>query len=265
MTKIIGILNLTLDSFSDGGMYYDHESAKKHISEMISQGADIIDIGAESTRSGFSDVSADNQINTLAPIIEFINKNYDIKISIDTRSSKVIKAFSDQNISFVNDVSSGFHDKDMLKTVSHLECSYIMTHMPNEHQKGLNKKYSNVLDELDTFFNKRIKSCIDHGIDKEKIIIDPGIGFGKSGDDNVKILENINILKSIHANVCIGSSNKRFSSKLFDGIETKDDLKVANLATFAVSSLQGATYLRVHDVGITKDTIMIINKVKNVS
>ena len=265
MTKIIGILNLTLDSFSDGGMYYDHESAKKHISEMISQGADIIDIGAESTRSGFSDVSADNQINTLAPIIEFINKNHDIKISIDTRSSKVIKAFSDQNISFVNDVSSGFHDKDMLKTVSHLECSYIMTHMPNEHQKGLNKKYSNVLEELDTFFNKRIKSCIDQGIDKEKIIIDPGIGFGKSGDDNVKILENINTLKSIHAKVCIGSSNKRFSSKLFDGIETKDDLKVANLATFAVSSLRGATYLRVHDVGITKDTIMIINKVKNVS
>ena len=88
MTKIIGILNLTLDSFSDGGMYYDHESAKKHISEMITQGADIIDIGAESTRSGFSDVSADNQINTLAPIVEFINKNHDIKISNDTSDER---------------------------------------------------------------------------------------------------------------------------------------------------------------------------------
>ena len=265
MTKIIGILNLTLDSFSDGGMYYDLESAKKHISEMINQGADIIDIGAESTRSGFSDVSADSQINTLAPIIEFINKNYHVNISIDTRSSKVINSFSAQNISFVNDVSSGFHDKTMLKSVSHLKCNYIMTHMPDEHQKGINKKYSNVLDELDVFFKERIKSCIDEGIDKEKIIIDPGIGFGKSGDDNVKILENINMLKSIHSNICIGSSNKRFSSKLFDGIETKDDLKVANLATFAISSLRGATYLRVHDVDITKDTIMIMNKVKNVS
>ena len=265
MTKIIGILNLTLDSFSDGGMYYDLESAKKHISEMVDQGADIIDIGAESTRSGFSDVSADSQINTLAPIIEFINKNHDIKISIDTRSSKVINSFSAQNISFVNDVSSGFHDKTMLKSVSHLKCNYIMTHMPDEHQKGINKKYSNVLDELDIFFNERIKSCIDKGIDKEKIIIDPGIGFGKSGDDNVKILENINMIKNIHSNICIGSSNKRFSSKLFDGIETKDDLKVANLATFAISSLREATYLRVHDVDITKDTIMIMNKVKNVS
>ena len=153
MTKIIGILNLTLDSFSDGGMYYDLESAKKHISEMITQGADIIDIGAESTRSGFSDVSADTQINTLAPIIEFINKNHDIKISIDTRSSEVVDAFSTQNILFINDVSSGFHDMNMLKTVSYLKCNYIMTHMPTEHQKGLNKKYDNVLDELNIFFN----------------------------------------------------------------------------------------------------------------
>ena len=264
MTKIIGILNLTLDSFSDGGMYYDIKSAKKHVSQMINQGADIIDIGAESTRSGFSDVSDDNQINTLTPIIEFINENYDIEISIDTRSSNVINSFSNHNISFINDVSSGIHDKDMLKTVSHLKCNYIMTHMPDEHQKGIKKKYNNILDELDIFFKERIKSCVHQGIDKEKLIIDPGIGFGKSGDDNVKILKNIDKLKSIHTNICIGSSNKRFSSKLFDGIETKDDLKVANLATFSISALRGATYLRVHDVDITKDTIMIINKVKNV-
>jgi dihydropteroate synthase len=138
-----------------------------------------------------------------------------------------------------------------------------MTHMPDEHQKGLNKKYNNILDELDTFFKKRIKSCIDEGIDMEKVIIDPGVGFGKSGEDNVKILENISMLKNIHANICIGTSNKRFSSKLFDGIETKDDLKVANLATFAISTLRGATYLRVHDVNVTKDTIMIVNKAKN--
>ena len=264
MTKIIGILNLTLDSFSDGGMYYDLESAKKHVSEMIEQGVDVIDIGAESTRSGFSDVSADSQIGTLRPIINFINKNYSIKISIDTRSSQVANSFSDKNISFINDVSSGIHDKDMLRTISRLSCNYIMTHMPDEHQKGINKKYDNILDELDVFFKKRIKSCINEGIDKEKIIIDPGIGCGKSGDDNIKILENINILKSIHGNICIGSSNKRFSSKLFDGIETKDDLKVANLASFAISTLRGATYLRVHDVDVAKDTILILDKAKNI-
>ena len=104
MTKIIGILNLTMDSFSDGGMYYDLASAKQHISEMIDQGTDVIDIGAESTRSGFSDVDEDSQIRTLTPIIEFIANEYSIDISIDTRSSKVANAFSDKNISIINDV-----------------------------------------------------------------------------------------------------------------------------------------------------------------
>ena len=106
MTKIIGILNLTLDSFSDGGMYYDLDSAKKHVSDMISQGADIIDLGAESTRSGFTDIDENIQINTLLPVVEFINDNYKIPISIDTRSSIVAMAFEKYNIQFINDVSS---------------------------------------------------------------------------------------------------------------------------------------------------------------
>jgi len=264
MTKIIGILNLTMDSFSDGGMYYDLSSAKKHISEMIEQGTDVIDIGAESTRSGFSDVDEDSQIKTLKPIIEFITNKYTIDISIDTRSSKVVDAFSDKNISFINDVSSGTHDQNMLEIVSKLGCNYIMTHMPHEHQKGINKDYTNILKELDTYFNERIKLCLDKGIDKDKIIIDPGIGFGKSGDDNITILQNIDFLQKIHNKICIGTSNKRYSSTLFNGIETKDDLKVANVASFTLCALKGTTYLRVHDVGITKDAILIANKAKSV-
>ena len=129
MTKIIGILNLTLDKLSDGGMYYDLDSAKKHVSDMINHGADVIDLGAESTRSGFTDVDDDVQIKTLLPIINFINSNYKIPISIDTRSSKVAMAFEDNNIHFINDVSSGFHDSNMLNTISKLGCAYIMTHM----------------------------------------------------------------------------------------------------------------------------------------
>jgi dihydropteroate synthase len=264
MTKIIGILNLTMDSFSDGGMYYNLTSAKKHISEMILEGTDVIDIGAESTRSGFSDVDEDSQIKTLAPIIEFITNKYTIDISIDTRSSKVANTFSDMNISFINDVSSGTHDANMLEVVSKLGCNYIMTHMPDEHQKGINKDYKNILEELDTYFNERIKSCLDKGIDKDKIIIDPGIGFGKSGDDNIAILENIDFLHKIHNKICIGTSNKRYSSTLFNAIETKDDLKVANVASSTLCALKGTAFLRVHDVGITKDAILIVNKAKSV-
>ena len=264
MTKIIGILNLTLDSFSDGGLYYDLNSAKQHIAEMIDHGADVIDIGAESTRSGFSDVSHNDQIKTLEPVIEFINKNYDIPVSIDTRSSRVIKHFEKNKISFINDVSSGLNDEKMLKSVAELGSNFIMTHMPDEHKEGSIKKYEDILSELNSFFSERIESCIKAGIEKEKIVIDPGIGFGKSGDDNIKIMKNLDYIFNIHPNICIGTSNKRFSSTLFDGIETKDDLKVANLASFAVSALKGVTYLRVHDVAITKDTILVIEKSKSV-
>tara|TARA_B100001113_G_scaffold72365_1_gene56018 strand:+ start:3447 stop:4244 length:798 start_codon:yes stop_codon:yes gene_type:complete len=265
MTKIIGILNLTLDSFSDGGLYYDLNSAKKHIAEMINHGADVIDIGAESTRSGFSDIGYSEQIRTLEPVIDFINKNYNTSISIDTRSSKVIKHFMNSNISFINDVSSGLNDTEMLKCVAESGCNYIMTHMPKEHKEGNIKKFDNILHELEKFFKERIESCSSVGINQDKLIIDPGIGFGKSGDDNLKIIKNLDFIFNIHKNICIGTSNKRYSSKLFDGVETKEDLKVANLASFAISALEDVTYLRVHDVGITKDTISVIEKTKNIN
>ena len=264
MTKIIGILNLTLDSFSDGGLYYDLNSAKQHIADMIKHGVDVIDIGAESTRSGFSDVSHLDQIQTLEPVINFISEKFDVSISIDTRSSDVITNFKNKNIAFINDVSSGLNDSRMLECVAESGSNFIMTHMPEEHKKGEIKKFENILSELDSFFNERIDACIQAGIEREKIIIDPGIGFGKSGDDNLTIIRNLDHLFKIHNNICIGSSNKRFSSKLYDGVETKNDLKVANLVSFAICALKDITYLRVHDVGVAKDTILVVEKSKSV-
>ena len=263
MTKIIGILNLTLDSFSDGGKYYDLNSAKKHIAEMIECGADVIDIGAESTRSGFTDVDEDIQIKTLSPVIEYINEHFDIELSIDTRSSKVVNAFRSNSVNYINDVSSGTYDKSMCDVVSSLGCKFIITHMPNEHKQGSIKEYESILDEMKIYFSERIDACVKAGIDSNKIIIDPGIGFGKSSADNIKLLTNINHLQNIHPYVCIGSSNKRFSSKLFKNVQTKGDLKVANLVSFATSALADVSYLRVHDVELTKDTLMIIDKSKN--
>ena len=115
--------------------------------------------------------------------------------------------------------------------VSKLGCIYIMTHMPKEHKEGKVKVFENILDDIKKYFIERIDACIKSGIETEKLIIDPGVGFGKSGEDNIKLLNNIDSFKQVHENVCIGSSNKRFSSKLFENILTKDDLKIANLAT----------------------------------
>ena len=145
MTRIIGILNLTLDSFSDGGMYYNLNSAKARIKEMINEGVDIIDIGAESTRSGFSDVRAEDQINTLLPVLEFIQNECNIPVSIDTRSSEVLEAINHFDISFINDVSSGQFDDRILEIVSKINCKYIMTFMPDEHKDGKNKEFKDIL------------------------------------------------------------------------------------------------------------------------
>ena len=198
------------------------------------------------------------------PRKKLVNENFDIQISIDTRSSKVIKHFKNSKISFVNDVSSGLSDDKMMDCVAEMKSEYIMTHMPEEHKKGSIKNFEDILTELDFFFSERIESCIKAGIEKEKIIIDPGVGFGKSGEDNTKIITNLENIAKIHPNICIGTSNKRFSSKLFDGVETKNDLKVANLASFAICALEGIKYLRVHDVEITKDTVLVIEKSKSV-
>ena len=263
MTKIIGILNLTLDSFSDGGMYYDLKSAKKHIAEMVDHGADVIDVGAESTRSGFTDVDEDTQIKTLLPVIEYMSEHSDVELSIDTRSSKVAARFKSNNISYINDVSSGTHDDNMCDVVSSLGCKFIITHMPSEHKVGSIKKFDNILDEIKRYFSERIEVCIKSGINEENIIIDPGVGFGKSGADNMTLLTNIKYLQNIHKHVCIGSSNKRFSSKLFEEVRTKDDMKIANLACFTASRLSNVSFLRVHDVGLTNDAVKIIDKAKS--
>ena len=135
-----------------------------------------------------------------------------------------------------------------------------MTHMPREHKVGKVKVFDDIVAEIGEYFTERIESCKKAGIEIEKLIIDPGIGFGKSGEDNVKLLNNIYSLKSIHNQICIGSSNKKYSYRLFENIQTKEDLKIANLATFATSTLSDVTYLRVHDVELTKDTVQVINK-----
>ena len=210
MTKIIGILNLTLDSFSDGGKYYDRDSAKKHISVMIEEGADVIDLGAESTRSGFTDVDEDIQISTLAPIIDYINSHFEIEISIDTRSSKVANAFKSSNIKYINDVSSGLHDRAMMDVVASLGCKFIITHMPPEHKEGKVKEFKNILDDIKKYFAERIDACIKSGIDKENIIIDPGIGFGKSGEDNVLLLNNIELFRAFTSMSVLGQAINAF-------------------------------------------------------
>jgi len=262
-TKIIGILNITEDSFSDGGKYIKLTESINHIKSMISDGCCIIDVGAESTKSGFKEVSADKQLNRILPVISEIKKIKDnIKISIDTRSSIVAEAALREGAAIVNDVSGGSNDKDMFNVVSKYNADIILTHMPKEHLIGTNIKCDDILKYIEDYFNNLIKQACLSGIKQKNIIIDPGISFGKSGDDNIKILKNMSRLVSVFKRVCIGVSNKRFSSKIFNEIKD-DEMSIASLAVSTLAAYNGIEFLRVHDIDENQDAVDVAWKTIN--
>lgn len=262
-TKIIGILNLTEDSFSDGGKYLDKKNAITYVKKLLNQGCKIIDIGAESTRLGFHDISADSQLEKILPMLSEIKKiNQDIKISIDTRASQVAEEALKEGVSIVNDVSSGTYDQHMFEVVSKYNAEIILTHMPKEHLEKKNIKSNNVIKDISNYFDKSIQIATAKGIKKENIIIDPGISFGKSGNNNIEILKNIEYFVKKFERVCLGVSNKRFSSKIFKDIKD-EDLKIISLTISAYATFKNVEFLRVHDVDVNQDAIDVAWKTIN--
>lgn len=262
-TKIIGILNITKDSFSDGSLYLAKDNAIKHVRLMIQKGCDIIDIGAESTRPGFDNISPNTQLDRILPIINTIREiNQNIKISVDTRSSIVAEQVLLAGASIINDVSSGTYDSKIFDIVSKYKSEIILTHMPYEHLVGDHMKTENILQTIEQYFNKIIKIAEDANIDRKKIIIDPGIGFGKSGKDNILVIKNINYFINTFDRVCLGVSNKRFSSKLFNDIKD-EELSIASLAISSIMAYSGIEFLRVHDVETNKDAVEVAWKTAN--
>ena len=256
-TKIIGILNLTEDSFSDGQIYLDENKAISHIEKMINEGCKIIDIGAESTRSGFDTIADDIQLKRLLPIIKRIKTSYDdVKISIDTRSSNVADIALTEGASIINDVSAGEYDKNMFSIISKHNAEVIITHMPEEHLRKKNMESADIIEDLLNYFNQRISKATTSDISEKKIIVDPGISFGKSGEDNIKIIKNIEIFVKKFERVCLGVSNKRFSSKIFSQLKDKD-LHIASLAITAFATYKGVMFLRVHNVSANSDALEV--------
>ncbi|MBT3549306.1 MAG: dihydropteroate synthase [Gammaproteobacteria bacterium] len=262
-TKIIGILNITDDSFSDGGKYLKISEASKYIKKMISDNCHIIDIGAESSKPGFIEVPIDKQISRILPIISEIKKiSDDITISIDTRSSKVAESALKEGANIINDVSSGNNDKNMFDVVAKYNADIILTHMPDEHLTSDNIKCDDILENVEDYFREQINQAVKSGISQNNIIIDPGICFGKSGNDNIKLLSNMKYLVSVFDRVCIGVSNKRFSSKIFKGIKDSE-MKIAALTISTLATCSGVEFLRVHDTDANHDAVEVAWKTIN--
>ena len=254
---IMGILNATPDSFSDGGRFNTTKKATNHALKMIDDGADIIDIGGESTRPGSKQISLNEEINRTIPIIKSLRKlNDSILISIDTSKSEVARQAMEEGADIINDVTSYNNDLNMPEIVRKYEAGIILMHMQGTPENmQIDPSYDNVIGEVSEFLNKKILDSIKSGILKESIIIDPGIGFGKNINQNLTLLKNLDKFTKVHPTL-IGLSRKSFIGKIIGEKDPKGRL-AGSLGATAFSIIQGAHILRVHDVKETRDVCEI--------
>lgn len=261
--KIMGIINLSEDSFCETGKFSNNNDAVKYAEYLISIGCDIIDLGAESTQQGFDEKNSEEQLDKLIPFINQFNKiKKQTMLSIDTRSVRVMEECGKLGVSFFNTITTGEEMSNLADFIKHSNSEIILTHMPVEHKESKNLITSDIINYLISFFSKTREELISKGVSGEKIIIDPGIGFGKSGSDNLKILSNLDIFVQQFERVCIGVSNKKFSSKVFEGIKEKD-YPLVTLINTALSGYQGVEIARVHDVGVNKDASEVVKATLN--
>jgi dihydropteroate synthase len=243
---IMGVLNVTSDSFSDGGKYLDVEAAVEHARLMVSQGADIIDVGAESTRPGSLSVPPSIQLERLLPIVKYLSPDCKAVISVDTSSAEVAAAVLSTGVEMINDVTA-MSDPEMSGVIAKADIPVVLMHMqgtPDTMQE--NPGYSNVVEEVYTFFQERINAATESGIARERIIVDPGIGFGKKLKDNIELISRLAEFKWLGCRVLLGHSRKSFIGTI-TGIEEPSERETGTHAVTALSS-NCADIVRVHDV-----------------
>ena len=263
-TLVMGIVNVTPDSFSDGGKFFSPEVAISHASKLIRQGADIIDIGGESTRPGAEQVSEPEELKRVIPVIEKIRTdNPTILISIDTTKASVAKHAVEAGADIINDVSGLSFDKNMIGIVESFNIPIVIMHMKgNPQNMQLNPKYKDIVNEILDFFKKKIKIAIQSGINRSMIILDPGIGFGKTVDHNFELLSRLNEFNVLELPIMIGPSRKSFIGITL-GLPPEDRVE-GTAAAVSAGVMNGASIVRVHDVKSMKRVVRIIEKVRNV-
>jgi len=247
-TYIMGILNITPDSFSDGGLFFNKSVAIKRALQMVEDGADIIDIGGESTRPGSEIVPVEEELRRTAPVIAAIAKEITIPISIDTYKAEVAQRALDAGASIVNDISGLRFDPKMTKVVSEYKVPVVVMHIrgkPKDMQ--INPVYEALIPEIMDYLRGSIRFALDAGIQDDMIVIDPGIGFGKTFEQNLTIIHDLQEFTSLEKPVLIGSSRKAFIGKIL-GDASPGERFEGTAAAVAISILNGANIIRVHDV-----------------
>jgi dihydropteroate synthase len=269
-TCVMGVVNVTPDSFSDGGKFFSNQTAISHGQKMAEDGADIIDIGGESTRPFSDEVTAAEELRRVIPVIEELAASISVPISIDTTKAEVARRAIQAGASIINDISSLRLDPEMPEVAAQSGVPLILMHMlgtPKTMQ--VSPTYDDVVAEIKTFLDQSIRQAVNSGIDREKIIIDPGIGFGKSFEHNLTLIRQLSDFHTLDAPILIGPSRKTFIRNILKGENSQDippDLPIVETGTQAVISaaiLNGAHIVRVHDVANTCATVKLVDAIVN--
>lgn len=259
-TWIMGVLNITPDSFSDGGIFLDPKKAIAHGLRLAEEGADIIDIGGESSRPGSDPISHTEELNRVIPVITELKQKTDALISIDTMKARVAESALDAGADIINDISALRVDPDMALLAAERTAPVILMHMlgtPKTMQD--NPVYDNVLTQIHTFFEERIDYAIAQGIKKSKLLLDPGIGFGKRLQDNLILLKELSFFEDLNLPLLIGASRKSFIGAILDLPVTKR--LEGTLASTTAAILSGAHIVRVHDVAAVRKAVLVTDAI----
>ncbi len=255
-TLIMGILNVTPDSFSDGGQYYDPAAAVAQALRMVAEGADIIDIGAESTRPGSDRISAAEQIGRIQPVLPEVAR-LDVTVSIDTTRSEVATFALDAGAAIINDVSAGRDDPGIFSLAADRNAALVLMHMLGEPKTMQeNPQYDDIIAEVREFLAERLAAAQAAGVPRQRCIVDPGIGFGKQLAHNLALLAGVGELASLDVPVLVGPSRKRFIGELTGASDPQDRLP-GSIAACQAAYESGATIFRVHDVAETVQALTV--------
>jgi len=269
-TAIMGVLNVTPDSFSDGGKYLEPTSAVKRAVQMAEEGAEIIDIGGESTRPGSKRISVEEEINRILPVLKEVRKELpEVWISIDTYKSEVARVCLEEGADIINDISGGTFDPEIMKVVIQYRCPYIINHIKGRPETWKEEPiiYEDVVEEISEFFKKQISKLKELGYKEEdKIILDPGIGFGKLPEHNIEILQRFSEFKIFGKILMVGVSRKSFIGLILEGFLNKKtrptERLYGSLGALAPAVLGGANIVRVHDVKETREFLALLDAVR---
>ena len=259
---VMGVLNVTPDSFSDGGRYLDPDAAMKHALEMVDEGADLIDIGAESSRPGAQPVPEAEELRRLIPVVQEVCRRVPVPVSVDTTKAAVAGAAINAGAAMVNDISACRADPAMLAVVAEAGAGLVLMHMQGTPQTMQQAPlYGSVVDDVRDFLQARMQTAVQAGVAADHILLDPGIGFGKNLDHNLALLARLDALQSLGRPILVGVSRKAFIGEVM-GRRT-DDRLMGTAAAVAAAVFRGAMVVRVHDVKAMQDVVRMVYAIQS--